>query len=772
MKKSLILAALAIATMSTGAMAEIEVGQPYYMKVTTGNYYLNLEAAPTTKDYSNASLTAEPYIVYFGAGEGDKAGKFTIATSVDNPTYMGSNDTWQSTKSSTPYYWSFNTVENTTASNMVVTVQGHMGYMGPNNVTLTGGLPIYTNHGTDNANINWELIPVTEKIVNVTLNYKIGETTIASQTVSGIEGDSYSGTLPAFTTGTAMGTIPADDTTVDIQVTQQVPFQLSEDTEHMVWQAVSVHSNMHWILTYSEDESQDLVINNGGNLSHRDTENNPWTDEELWGFTGNLVDGFKIYNKKAGTDKTIYMADGGAKVGAVTENNSWTLLQSTAGVSPTVGCAFHIGSANPMNAQGTKLVFSWDQADAGSTWKFYSLADPMLNYYNSTLANVTTGNCVGDYSVAPDLTQIASEKAAAEASPYNADAALAFHNAIVKMLENTAKHSFDDSKWYRLENYGRANHFLSAHETDNSKVTAVTDDQSTNYYSIVKFVPVPETENRYYIQSQGMYLGHVTGDNYKGNNVGQVDENGDRGEFVLTTNTTDKRYNINDAASSSNVDRTYLHDNGYGVIVGWDNGTSSQWHLQIINCITINLSLDYNGGHIGTGYFPFPVKATQAASLYYIYESTHKDTNAPVMSYTAVETVPANTAFVVMSENNTVTLQIDYEGFSAQADINNMLTGSLRAATAEAGDYTFNGTDFVKSEEAPAIASNSAWIPASAVKNPETESFALVSPETTGIYEVGVQAPAVNAIFDLQGRRVINPSKGIYIINGVKTLIK
>lgn len=44
--------------------------------------------------------------------------------------------------------------------------------------------------------------------------------------------------------------------------------------------------------------------------------------------------------------------------------------------------------------------------------------------------------------------------------------------------------------------------------------------------------------------------------------------------------------------------------------------------------------------------------------------------------------------------------------------------------------------------------------------------------EVTGINEVKNEKETVNGIFDLQGRKVITPSKGLYIVNGKKVVIK
>ena len=68
-----------------------------------------------------------------------------------------------------------------------------------------------------------------------------------------------------------------------------------------------------------------------------------------------------------------------------------------------------------------------------------------------------------------------------------------------------------------------------------------------------------------------------------------------------------------------------------------------------------------------------------------------------------------------------------------------------------------------------------AYLPASvvpaSVQGAASYSFRFAE-GTTGISEVKGESGNVKVIYDLTGRRVENPSNGIYIINGVKTLVK
>lgn len=48
--------------------------------------------------------------------------------------------------------------------------------------------------------------------------------------------------------------------------------------------------------------------------------------------------------------------------------------------------------------------------------------------------------------------------------------------------------------------------------------------------------------------------------------------------------------------------------------------------------------------------------------------------------------------------------------------------------------------------------------------------FTIIDPDQTAIDEITVSNPSADAVFDLQGRRVANPTHGLYIVNGRKVL--
>jgi hypothetical protein len=65
------------------------------------------------------------------------------------------------------------------------------------------------------------------------------------------------------------------------------------------------------------------------------------------------------------------------------------------------------------------------------------------------------------------------------------------------------------------------------------------------------------------------------------------------------------------------------------------------------------------------------------------------------------------------------------------------------------------------------------WASNGAYKFTEEQPFhPIKSTAQTAIEEVKIENGEANTIYDLQGRKVENPTKGIYIINGKKTMIK
>gem|GEM_PF-4812366 len=133
--------------------------------------------------------------------------------------------------------------------------------------------------------------------------------------------------------------------------------------------------------------------------------------------------------------------------------------------------------------------------------------------------------------------------------------------------------------------------------------------------------------------------------------------------------------------------------------------------------------------------------------------------------------VPANTGLLVRGETANVPVCA-----SAEA-VENLLVG-VTAETVKTANTVFvlmkgsKGIGFYKNTNAFTLRANSAYLPAEAVAGASARSFIALDDETTGIADVKAVKEDAEGMFDLQGRKVAKPTKGLYIVNGKKVVVK
>ena len=197
--------------------------------------------------------------------------------------------------------------------------------------------------------------------------------------------------------------------------------------------------------------------------------------------------------------------------------------------------------------------------------------------------------------------------------------------------------------------------------------------------------------------------------------------------------------------------------------------------------------------------FTLNVSSVEYATLY-LTESVEIPENVEV--YTAGEVgngyvylnpvtdvIPANTGVVVHAEAGTYDFAY-YTGESVSPVLNNLFKGTavdeyitpskgkaayvLSAVDGEVGFYRAQLTDgqFLNNAnkaylEVPELALNEGEIDSS-----EQLSLKFKFPEATSVENVELSANGVKIYYDLQGRKVAQPTRGLYILNGKKVLVK
>lgn len=133
--------------------------------------------------------------------------------------------------------------------------------------------------------------------------------------------------------------------------------------------------------------------------------------------------------------------------------------------------------------------------------------------------------------------------------------------------------------------------------------------------------------------------------------------------------------------------------------------------------------------------------------------------------------IPATKAVILKSSSATITLT---PASTTETLEGNSLTGTTAAMTGAAGNiYVLNngtqGVGFYKLKSTGTIGANKAYLTYSGSLAPEFFGF---DGNTTSINEVrGKMEDVSGEYYDLQGRRVSQPTKGLYIVNGKKVFI-
>jgi len=138
------------------------------------------------------------------------------------------------------------------------------------------------------------------------------------------------------------------------------------------------------------------------------------------------------------------------------------------------------------------------------------------------------------------------------------------------------------------------------------------------------------------------------------------------------------------------------------------------------------------------------------------------------VSFTEVKKVPAETGVLLKGAAGEYQIPVIADGGEATS----ALVGVLEATKVPAGSYVLmngeQGVGFYKTASEFTVGANTAYLPATST----ARSFIGFDGESsTGISAVESSVLSTE-VYDLQGRRVAQPTKGLYIMNGKKTVVR
>lgn len=346
--------------------------------------------------------------------------------------------------------------------------------------------------------------------------------------------------------------------------------------------------------------------------------------------------------------------------------------------------------------------------------------------------------------------------------------AKAFLEANIIYLEN--------GKYYIVRNVNTGK-YLNVQGTGRSEGNYIMADLDTwTVASIVKAVTI--NEDGYYLEAQGKQLSWAWND-YTAYSA--FLENS--GKHVHYTVTIPGQVAFELAIGHGEGDYAYQANTGYYqpnssnvVVGGTKTGTNAQWTFEEITSfpVTMNKATNSDTYSYATLYVPFDVTISGAEA--YTLTLT---ANGEYVSPTVLENndVPAGTGVLLRGDGTTATAYIRTTGDAFSTGNTNILNGSyftksdfgentyayvLNQKNGVVGFYKLDGT----------LGTNKAYLPSSVVGELEVKGFVINWDDTDGIVEMVKEHTVNGKWYDLSGRLIVKPKRGMYIVNGKKVIIK
>lgn len=285
-----------------------------------------------------------------------------------------------------------------------------------------------------------------------------------------------------------------------------------------------------------------------------------------------------------------------------------------------------------------------------------------------------------------------------------------------------------------------------------------------------------------FANNSGTYLtwrGNATGD-CTNNNLGYTTSyNADYNTFTVAANTKEFGCLSFGAKRDGNTGKSYYIITKTGSFEKadftdyYDDNNSSAFTFEEVtypNTITFNNAQNINGvSHIATFSAPFATIIPANVKAYYV---SARGTEATMAAIDA-KVIPANQGVILTSESGDAATMVPAAGETAAAITGNQLghsAGAAKTLTAGEGYILGNGTEgiaFYPCKDG-SLPINKAYL----LGNGESAIVMNFGNAVTGINTIAAPASAKAPIFDLSGRRVVKATKGLYIQNGKKIIVK
>lgn len=577
--------------------------------------------------------------------------------------------------------------------------------------------------------------------------------------------------------------VPAGGGNVYAVATWNGPVRFTTTTSAPEYYNLNIRSQY---LVYNDESTGDVTLQNTSE---------PFNDAASWAFIGDPYTGFKIINKTNGIDKylTYTSVVSGGNSGnnniqfiedASFTNQYWYIDTNTGGfclrMKENPSIYFH--HDNTSKFLRTCSVSEWSAVhnDAGSTIIASTDEDVLFTLYE-TMKNWSFGTSIGQMNTTDEtvitnatasstLTAIGNVISTAQTSAYpDAYAALSQIQSNMSLVEPTAG-------FYRLRNVATGKYLtataLATDYSDTNKYV-FANGNSTDASTVIRLYD-KDSDGHLYMYNQGAGFGWVA--TTTGGKVGWITTAPDKYVNWFAGNAADQIAFALCLGNGTGDYAAYLKQGIYTtnaseeVIAGTDEtADEAQWVVEEATSATVNLNSD--GAATPTYYATFcaPFSYTvSGATAYTLAENGEYLVPTPFDGEVA-----AGTPVLLKGAAPTATLTIG-TGYAATPTTSTALTGTYLAKTINgAADYVLGinaGVVGFYHWDSNNLSANRAYLASTS----SVKGFAINwDGETDGISAVdNGQSAKDEAVYTLSGQRVSKPTRGLYIVNGKKVVIK
>ena len=332
------------------------------------------------------------------------------------------------------------------------------------------------------------------------------------------------------------------------------------------------------------------------------------------------------------------------------------------------------------------------------------------------------------------------------------------YEAINAAIANMPRLEVEAGKWYRIRNSARSNATLYLKPEDSRVSTATSNLNNAN--QLFSFVPTGNSKEYYLYNGNYQYM------------LGPLGAN-ETQPIVTTSESAAGKWKIESTANglssiicqNKTGGNTGLHLAGDNVrLVPWtNNAEASLWYIEPVEEFELTIN------EYAAVCMPFVMTLPEGVVAYIAGEAKEVEgvTVAPLTEYGS-NVVAAKVPVILAAENGTYAIGVGGEAAAFEGD--NKLGGILKSVSVSASNlYKFTNGKFVKrSASSGTITANTAYYTADS----NATNIELQKGDATGIEEVKAENAKFKGIYDLNGRKVAKPIKGIYIIDGQKVLVK